>query len=262
MSLQHHIIASMPAKPMGLVPDNSVSTDYMTYSKNHFKHPPSLRTQIFIQGVLVSPQAANSVSHCHDAVLANEKISSDLIEDTAWKDLALPKVLGLPLTFVRWPTPTRDANYNHLVQVMSIDADPSSPDDAFGKTAFPPILSGVMLVRSHGVPLKEKHVEVLAQYADPYLKELIEVGGERSKHKISDEIQKLGREIEAKVSPVAFVTFGVKCVKMKVDGEDQSWTGLKCPVNVPLGQLASNVKSYVGLKGKMSGMLYKVEKDK
>lgn len=209
-------------------------------SNSHNDRPrlsPPLRTgpSGITQGVLVTPKSPNTVSQCHDALLSHGKFPLELLKDSAWKDLSLPKQLGLPLRFVEWPTTTPNAEYNHLVQALSIDADISRKPDhlvdaKFGQTALPSINGPVMLVRADQKPLKEKHIEALAVYLETWLTELVEFGGGSWKGMSVDEIRSFAERMRAMLSPQAFVEIWEEYQRVKVEAGKQAWKDTECPV--------------------------------
>ena len=196
---------------------------------------PSQRPILDVKGVLVSPQPANTIGQCHDSMLKCQKFDASLLKDSAWKTLPLPELLGLPLQFVKWPSPKGGVNYNHLIQVLSIDADCSHPaekleESGFGQTAYLPICGGIMIVREDANALSEKHVEALAVYVDTYLEELFRFGGGRWKHKTLSEVRELQGKIAANVRPEGFAAFWKHHQTMKIKAGIKDWESVECPV--------------------------------
>ncbi|KAK3684592.1 hypothetical protein LTR37_020123 [Vermiconidia calcicola] len=190
-----------------------------------------------VQGVLVSPKPANTVGQCHDADLDREGIATQLLDDPGWMSLPLPGMLGLPLKFIKWPTATGEVNYNHLIQVLSIDTDCSRSaekleEEGFGQTAFPPIRGAVMVVREDGKALEEERVEVLPVYVDTHLMEIIEFGGGKWKYRAVEEVRELQARMRKKVSVEAFGEFWEEYKAMKVEAGVKEWEGASCPVKL------------------------------
>ncbi|KAK3721886.1 hypothetical protein LTR37_002702 [Vermiconidia calcicola] len=186
-----------------------------------------------VQGVLVSPKPANTVAQCHDADLDRESIATQLLDDPGWMSLPLPGMLGLPLELIKWPTAMGEVNYNHLIQVLSIDADCSRSaekleEERFGQTSFPPIRGAVMVVREDGKALEEKHIEVLAIH----LMEIIEFGGGKWKHRTVEEVRGLQGRMREKVHQEAFGEFWEAYKAMKVEAGVEEWEGASCPVKL------------------------------
>ena len=182
-----------------------------------------------VQGVLVLPTTANTAGKCHDAVLKSQKIDRALLKDSKWKSLELPKDLGLPLQFIKWPTSTGGANYNHLVQVLSINFDCSNVDtleefyDAdSGETPYPPIRGGAMLVREDHEDLTEKEVKALALFIDTQLETLIKFGGGRWRHKTVTEFRDFWGKLNQKLEESgAFLAFEKELEGLGVKVEDK-----------------------------------------
>ena len=195
----------------------------------------SVQPKASVQGVLVSSQPANTVARCHDAVLRCQKVDNFLLQDSALGNLLLPKMLGLPLKFVKWPI--GGANYNHLIQVLSIDVGwldlyEQLEEIGVGQTPYPPIRGSVMLVREDGQILREKHVEALAVYINNRLTEIIRFGGGRWKHRTMNELRALAKRLAEKLTPEALVAFWKSYQTMKVKAGDKDWEGVECPVKV------------------------------